>query len=114
MDYIHISGTIDTNGIFTPGWWSTPPVRQCAMPPDSNSEARWIAVALDKANQVLARVPALLVEMPMCPGGSRLELRALLPLPDATSAVAILDGDREVFRRTVAEASRVNMDKRLS
>jgi hypothetical protein len=114
MDYVYIRGTVDAHNRFTPDWWSTPPVEAVrAMQVEPSSEGCWITVALDKADQVLARASAPLVAAPICPEGSRLELSALLALPDTTSAVAILDGDREVFRRTVPNPSRVNLDECL-
>jgi hypothetical protein len=53
------------------------------------------------------------MEVPICPGGSRLELSALLALPDATTSVTILDRDREVFRRAVPEPAQVRLDEYL-
>src|SRR3712207_4024179 len=114
MDHLHITGTVDADGTFTPGWWSTPPPEAVpAAQGNLDSHTGWEAVALGHAGDILARAPAPLVEVPICPGGSRLELSTLLDLPDATASVAIFDGDREVFRRPVPEPARVSLDEGL-
>lgn len=114
MDHVYIRGTVDVDGRFTPSWWNTPPaeaVRAAQAEPISQKD--WIAVALSDGDDILARVPASLVKAPICPGGSSLNLSALLVLPDATSAVAILEGDREVFRRVVPDPAAVRLEKHL-
>jgi len=118
MYYVHITGTVDANGRFTPGWWGTPapeavPGAQVHPVSHTGWEAVWEAVALGHTDDILARALAPLVEVPICPGGSRLELSTLLGLPDATASVAILDGDQEVYRRPVPEPAHVSLDERL-
>src|SRR5262245_31373051 len=114
MEHVYITGTVDADGNFTPGWWSNPPPEAVpAAQVRSGSRSGWEAVALGDADHVLACAPAWLMEVPICPGGSRLELSALLPLPDATASVAVLDGDREVIRRAVPEPARVRLDEPL-
>jgi hypothetical protein len=112
MDYVHVTGKIDENGKFTPGWWSTiaaPAVG--AAEGEARSYTGWAAVALNDAGEILARTPASVV--PICPVETRLDLSALLALPDAVSAVAVLHADREMFRRAVPAPSRASLDKSL-
>jgi hypothetical protein len=110
MDQLYITGTVDTNGEFFPGWWSNPPVDAVpVLQVRSRSRSGWEAVALDDAGDVLARAAASLLTVPICPGGSRLELSAVLDVPDATSSVAILERGREVYRRAVPTTSRVGL-----
>jgi ABC transporter substrate binding protein len=114
MHLVRIIGSVDPDGSFTPGRWSAPSAEVVsAAQAKPSSETRWAAVALDEADQILARAQASLVAVSICSVGSRLELGALLALPDATSSVAILDGDREVYRRAVPEPARVSLAKPL-
>jgi hypothetical protein len=114
MDYVYITGTVDADGRFTSGWWSTPPAEAVrAAQAEPSSEQDWIAVALSDGDDILARAPAPLLAVPICPGGSSLNLSALLALPDATSSVAIMEGTREVFRRVVPDPAAVRLDKHL-
>ena len=114
MNHVHITGAVDANGGFTPGWWYTPPpeaVSAAQAYPDSHTV--WEAVALDDADDILARAPAPLSTVQVCPGEPYFRLDAMLGLPDTTSSVAIIDGDREVFRRAVLAPARVSLDERL-
>src|SRR5215217_6241568 len=114
MDYLHIRGTVDALGSFTPDWWSTAPSGEVpGSYARSDSVTGWQAAALDYADQVLARASATLVEVPICPGGSQLVFSAVLTLPDGTSSVAILEGDREVFRRVVPDSAVVRLEEHL-
>src|SRR5215218_6740276 len=94
MNHVHITGAVDANGGFTPGWWYTPPpeaVSAAQAYPDSYTV--WEAVALDDADDILARAPAPLFTVQVCPGEPYFRLDAMLGLPDTTSSVAIIDGD---------------------
>lgn len=116
MNHVHITGEVDADGRFTPGWWSTPApeaVLRMQSHPGSYSYTFWEAVALGDADDILARAPATLFTVPVCPGEALFRLDAVLYLPEATASVAIIDGDREVFRRVVPASARVSLDERL-
>jgi hypothetical protein len=114
MDHLHIIGTVDALGNFTPDWWSTLPSEEVLEPHGrSDSVAAWQAAALDYADQVLARASAMLVEAPICPGGSQWAFSAVLTLPDGTTSVVILEGNREVFRRVVPDPAAVRLEEHL-
>src|SRR5437016_5264320 len=111
MDYVRVTGTIERDGNFTPGWWSTPsaePVR--SGPSVSDVSAKWAAVALDEHEQIIARTPASVLEVPVCPNVPQLHLDAVLAIPATTKAVAIRDGDREAYRRLVPSPARLSLD----
>jgi hypothetical protein len=114
MCHVCITGTVDSDGRFTPDLWGTPPSYAVRAPQTlADSRTGWQAVALDYSDHVLARSPAALVEVPICPGGSRWVFSALLALPDGTSSVAVLDGEREVFRRDVPDQAAVRLEEHL-
>jgi hypothetical protein len=109
MYELHVSGTVHADGTFAAGWWSASAPGTVPLEPQRDTDAEWAIVALGAGDGVLARKATSVVEVPLCPGGSRLELRASLALPDPTSAVAIVKGDQEMFRRTVPEPARLSL-----
>ncbi|TDB86982.1 hypothetical protein E1264_16085 [Actinomadura sp. KC216] len=98
MNPVHVTGTVDAEGGFTPGWWGGAPPG--AIRPDGAGSG-WTVVALDETGRAVARVGAAIVTVPVCPGEPYRQLEAVLDLPESAAAVTVLDGGREVFRRPV-------------
>ncbi|MFI6421831.1 hypothetical protein ACIBG6_31025 [Streptomyces sp. NPDC050842] len=98
---VHVTGTVDAEDGFTPGWWGS-------APPDAirsaGVDSGWSVVALDAADRAVARVGAAVMTVPVCPGEPYRRLEAVIDLPESAAAVTVLDGRREVFRRPVPAA----------
>ncbi|MFB6561071.1 hypothetical protein ACFCYH_19730 [Streptomyces sp. NPDC056400] len=109
MNIVHVTGVIQPDGHFTPGWWGTAPEGVTAPPgPDSG----WAAVAVDDTGRTLVLAPAHLQTVPVCPGSgeSAARLTAFLPLPDGAAAIAVRHHGAEVFRRTVPAPATVSLE----
>lgn len=112
MDHVQLVGTIADDGNFTPQWWRAAPAD--AVPDSMDGGAtrdKWHAVALGAGDAVLAYASASFGAATQCPGGTRLGVQALLPLPDDTVAVALRQGTREVYRRQVPAATKVDLQE---
>lgn len=109
MNIVHISGMIDRDGRFSPGWWGT---AQDGATAGAASDSGWAAVAVDDAGRTLTSAPATLETILFCPGSgdSGARLTAFLPLADGTAFVALRHGGVEVFRRAVPQRAAVSLE----
>ncbi len=111
MSHLHVSGTIGDDGTFTPGRWFTASAAVLReMKRDAAPDHAWAAAALGANDEALAHAAACIESAHVCPGKPLRAFSAVLALPDATAAVVVRDGEREVFRRAVQPAVRVMLD----
>jgi hypothetical protein len=112
MEHLQLAGTIADDGSFTAQWWrSAPPDAVPNATAGGATRDKWHAVALGAGDAVLAYANASFGAATRCPGGARLSVQALLPLPDDTVAVALRQGTREVYRRAVPPATKIELQQ---
>ncbi|GAB4586722.1 hypothetical protein [Nocardia sp. IFM 10818] len=109
MSIVHITGTIDHGGHFTPGWWGSAP--DDARPPPGPVSG-WTVLATDESGRVLALAPAAIEQLVDCPGsGAPLtRLDAFLPLARESAYLVVRHDEVETYRRPVPAPAAVSLD----